>query len=270
MSDVVDYLAEALDPVLLARRLGWEPDEWQAASLRSQAPRAALVCCRQAGKSQVAATKAVHVAAYEPGSLVLLVSIAQRQADELFKRVQQMWRAMGRPVPDVADNRRSLELENGSRIVSLPGDEGTVRGYAAVRLIVIDEAARVDDDVLHAFSPMLAVSRGGQLLAISTPWGRRGWFYEVATQPDLRWEITSVAAPDCPRISADFLAAERASMTDLAYRSDYLVEFVEGAGALFDPLDVDRMFTPGQPFDPTVPLRRLRAVTDTGPVEAIA
>jgi hypothetical protein len=43
----------------------------------------------------------------------------------------------------LAESVTRLELANGSRIVSLPGTEGTIRGYAAASLIVIDEAARV-------------------------------------------------------------------------------------------------------------------------------
>jgi hypothetical protein len=66
-------LALALDPVLLARRAGIDPDPWQAEVLRSTAPRRLLNCSRQSGKSTVAAVRAVHVALYEPGSLVLLL-----------------------------------------------------------------------------------------------------------------------------------------------------------------------------------------------------
>jgi hypothetical protein len=49
-----------------------------------------------------------------------------------------------------------LELANGSRILSLPGSERTVRGYAAADLVVIDEATRVDDELISAVRPMLA------------------------------------------------------------------------------------------------------------------
>ena len=52
-----------------------------------------------------------------------------------------------------------------------------MRGLASVDLIVIDEAARVDDELLAATRPMLAVSNG-TLFALTTPAGKRGWFYE--------------------------------------------------------------------------------------------
>jgi hypothetical protein len=68
-----------------------------------------------------------------------------------------------------------LELENGSRIVSLPGKQDTVRGFSGVRLLVVDEAARVPGELYFAVRPMLAVS-GGRLLALSTPFGTVRWF----------------------------------------------------------------------------------------------
>jgi hypothetical protein len=41
----------------------------------------------------------------------------------------------------------SLLLPNRSRIVGLPGNEVTVRGFSAVSLMLIDEAARVSDEM---------------------------------------------------------------------------------------------------------------------------
>jgi len=258
-------LADSLDPVALARRLGWEPDGWQREVLRSDAPREVIVAHRQAGKSMTSATKAVWVALYEAPALVLLVSPSQRQSDEIFRTCQALWAALGRPVPATADNRRSLELANGSRIVSLPGDEGTIRGFSRARLVVIDEAAYVDDSVLTAVSPMLAVSQGGQLLCISTPFGRRGFFWDVATRPELQYRVTIVSATECPRIAPEFLAAERERMSDVTFRSEWMAEFVEGAGSMFAADDVDRFLTPvGERFDPFQPMHRLRLVPEAG------
>ena len=79
-------LARALDPVLLARAAGKEPDPWQATVLRSASPRLLLNCCRQSGKSTTTATLAVHTALYEPEALVLLLAPSQRQSVELFRK----------------------------------------------------------------------------------------------------------------------------------------------------------------------------------------
>lgn len=146
-------LAGALDSVVLARRAGgFEPDSWQRTVLRSDADRVLLNCCRQSGKSTIAALVGLHTALYSPGSLILLVSPSERQSKELFRKVVDAYRKLGRPVSADAENRLSLELANGSRIVTLPGSEGTVRGYSGVKLIVIDEAARRRRATITAFA----------------------------------------------------------------------------------------------------------------------
>lgn len=50
-----------------------------------------------------------------------------------------------------------------------------MRGYSAAALIVLDEAARVPDDLYSAVTPTLATS-GGRIIAMSTLFGRRGWW----------------------------------------------------------------------------------------------
>ena len=72
------------------------------------------------------------------------------------------------------------EFANGSRVIALPGSERTVRGYAGARLIVLDEAARVDDDLLAALRPTMATV-DGSLIMLTTPAGKRGEFYRCAT-----------------------------------------------------------------------------------------
>jgi hypothetical protein len=57
---------------------------------------------------------------------------------------------------------------------ALPGTEKTIRGFSGAALLIVDEAARVDDALYYAVKPMLAVS-GGSLLMLSTPYGRRGF-----------------------------------------------------------------------------------------------
>lgn len=251
MSRLAVDLARALDPVQLARGVGMVPDAWQAEVLRTDAPRVLLNCCRQSGKSSTCATKAVHVAVYEPGALILLLSPSQRQSAELFKKVTAVYRSLGRPVPSESENALSLTLENGSRVVSLPGTEGTIRAYSAVRLLLVDEAARVPDDVIAAVRPMLAVS-GGQLIALSTPYGCRGWWYEAFENGGATWERVRIPASSCPRISAAFLAEERAALGPWYYEQEYECEFRSAGGQMFTEDMIAAMFsTDVQPLFPT-------------------
>ena len=103
----------------------------------------------------------------------------------------------------------SIQFPNGSRLVGLPGSEATVRGFSAVTLMMVDEAARVADDLYLAVRPMLLVSKGS-LWLMSTPWGRRGFFYNTWTKGGPEWEKVRVTAEECPRIDRALLEQERA------------------------------------------------------------
>ncbi len=232
MAALASDLALALDPVALARAAGIEPDPWQSGVLRSAAPRLLLNCCRQSGKSTTTAALAVHTAVYEPGALVLLLSPSLRQSGELFKKALALYRALGRPVPAVAETALSLELEHGSRIVSLPGSEQTTRGFSGVRLLVIDEASRVEDPLYFSIRPMLAVS-GGRLVALSTPWGKRGWWHDAWVDGGADWGRVEVPATACPRISPAFLEEERRALGPLWFASEYECKFVDTVDQVF-------------------------------------
>ena len=233
-------LAVALDPALLARRVGVDPDPWQARLLRSRAKNILVNCSRQSGKSTTCGVLAVHTAVYDPGALVLLLSPTLRQSGELFKKCLSVYRALGRPVPAESETALTLTLENGSRIVSLPGKDGSVRGYSGVGLLVVDEASRVPADLYSAVRPMLAVSNG-RLIAPSTPFGRRGWWSD-AWHGSEGWERYEVPATDCPRITPAFLEAERRIIGDWWFQQEFMCQFLDAQSAAFRSEDIAAAF----------------------------
>jgi len=139
-----------------------------------------------------------------------------------------------------AERKLSLELENGSRIITLPGSERTVRGFSGVDLLLLDEAARVDDDLFYATRPMLAVS-GGTMMMLSTPYGKRGVFYYEWTQRE-RWQRFQITADQVPRISAQFLEEERRTLGSRWFEQEYMCVFGELEGAVFSHDTIERMF----------------------------
>ncbi len=236
MAGAASDLAMALDAAAFARSLGITPDPWQERLLRSATDRALLNCCRQSGKSTVAALLVLHRALYSPGSLVLVLAPTLRQSQELFAKIGAFYGLSKSTAPPRAERRLSLELENGSRIVALPGTEKTIRGFSVASLLVVDEAARVDDALYYAVRPMLAVS-GGSLMMLSTPFGRRGAFFEEWAN-GAGWERYEVPATGCPRIPSAFLEEERSNLPAQWFRQEYLCEFVETSGQVFAQEDV--------------------------------
>lgn len=215
------------------QHLGFEPDQQQSEVLSTGIQRGMLNCTRQWGKSTIAAAKAVHQAWNVAGSLTLVMSPTARQSGELVKKAENFVRRLGvRPKGDGV-NEISIALPNGARIIGLPGTEATIRGFSAVSLLLVDEAARVNDDLYLAIRPMLAVS-GGALWLMSTPCGKRGFFHEEWTRRARQWERFRVPATECARISAEYLEGERETMGERWFRQEFLCEFVQTESGVFD------------------------------------
>jgi len=151
--------------------------------------------------------------------------------------VSGFYRDIGQPVQVERKSALRAQFANGSRVIALPGKERNLRGFTA-DTIVIDEAARVEDELYYAIRPMLAVS-GGRLVALTTPWGKRGFFYEAWTSEE-DWERVRVPWTDCPRISEAFIEEERQSMGDWWVQQEFGCRFVDTEDQFFATRDVER------------------------------
>lgn len=227
----------ARDPVSWAREvLGFEPDAKQEQVLSGTVKRGMLNCTRQWGKSTTCAIKAVHYAHFHPESLVIVASPSLRQSNEFLLKAKKAVRTLGiRPRSD-GENRCSLQLPNGSRIVGLPENEDTIRGFSDVGLLIVDEAARVSDEMYHALRPMLATGDGA-LWLMSTPNGRSGFFFREWFS-DREWVRVQATAEECVRIPKDFLEEERNVLGEDMYLQEYGCQFLAGEGSLFDEVEI--------------------------------
>jgi len=224
----------ALDPIqFMADSFGMVPDTWQANLLRNQPDNTLLLCSRQSGKSTVSAALSLYRATFYKKSLVLIISASLRQAEELFRKVKSGLSHVTALHQIVRENQSMLELSNGSRIISLPGREDTVRSYSSVDLLVIDEAAQVSDALYATIRPMLAISQG-KLLALTTPFGKRGWFFKTWTFGGHKWVKVKVTANECSRISQDFIDQELKEVGEWWVKQEYYCEFVDTENQLFE------------------------------------
>lgn len=240
-------LAHALDPVAFAQdRLAFDPDPWQGQMLRSERRKVILNCSRQSGKSTSTSVLALHTAIYLPGSLTLLIAPAQRQSRELFGKVLDFRQRLEPTEILEEDNRLSCTFASGSRIVCLPGDPKTVRGFSAPALVIEDESSQVDDAMTAAIRPMLATSNG-RLILMSTPFGRRGHFFETWENGDDSWERIEIKASECPRISAEFLASERAELGELLFEQEFLCRFIDSNTSAFSSALIERALSDAFP-----------------------
>jgi hypothetical protein len=225
-------LAWAVDPALWARQaLGLAPDAWQEEVVRARGEQRLILASRQSGKSWITAVRALHEAVYYAPAMILLASPSESQSVELFRRLIGFWRQLPDAPRATKENETELELDNGSRVIAVPGSERTVRSKGGVTLLVIDEAARIDDGLIAAVTPMLATT-DGDLVALTTPAGKRGWFYEQ-WQFGTGWQRSKRTALDCPRISESFLARERERLGPVAFNVEYMCEWLDDGTSAF-------------------------------------
>jgi Terminase large subunit, T4likevirus-type, N-terminal len=228
--------ADIADAVAFAReRLGFYPDEKQELVLQG-GRRGIVNCTRQWGKSTVTALKAVHRAYSRPGSLILVLAPSKRQSREFLRKAEEFVRRLGIRIRGDGANP-SIVFPNGSRIVGLPGVEATTRGFSNVSLLIVEEASRVPDKVYWAMRPTLAAG-DGDLWLISTPNGKRGFFWEEWERGREEWERISVTGPECARLSAKFLAEERRK-DEPRFQREFLCQFGEVEGATFSQESID-------------------------------
>lgn len=197
-----------LDPAIWAKEvLGLNPDPWQADLLRSRSPRIILNCSRQSGKSTICAALGLHESIYRRPSFGMAIAPSQDQSGELMMKFDEFRGAVELSSDYLdTDTKLAVKFANGNRFIARPGSAKTSRGKSAVTLLLEDEASWVDDLLKQSVSPMLAVS-GGRYIMMSTPFGKRGHFFETWMNAK-NWEKYEVTADMCPRITKEHLQQE--------------------------------------------------------------
>ncbi|MEN6372312.1 MAG: terminase family protein [Armatimonadota bacterium] len=171
---------DAKQRIALARRLfGWQPHPTQRIWLMDESRVKVAACGRRWGKTEAAAVDAATFAVAAPGSVQMIVSPTYDQSRLIYDTVERMIfdqslirresKATKTPYPKLRIGK--------SLIMARTADEDgrNLRGHSADRVIV-DEAAYVKDAVVEeVIGPMLA-DRDGQLVMISTPFGKNHFY----------------------------------------------------------------------------------------------
>lgn len=262
--NLLTNLAGALDPVQYLYSLGFDAYDWQIEALDQSLRRLILNCARQSGKSTVIAAKAVHKAKFFPGSLILLVSPTDFQSIELMKKIEDFMRHdPDLPFMDV-DSKHEKVFTNGSRILARSGEERSVRGISGPDMIIIDEASRVKHELYMAIRPMMT-GADTELVMMSTPKGKTGFFYEAWTKGSV-WKKIEVVGMDIlgkwkseraykmqrkkeditaywsPRHTAEFLEEELEAMGKYFFQVEYCGAFLEPMDQIISEEDLEASF----------------------------
>lgn len=223
--------------VQLAAEMGIQLDQWQRIALASSRPRKLLLVSRQGGKGVVGTLTALEKMIGDDGSKTIILTPTEDQSKRLLTRIKEGYAKLSDVPRPITSTAREFHLLNGSSVYAMPGSETSVRGIDAVHLLIVDEAAFVPDSLYAVVRPMLATTNGEEL-DLSTPNGKRGFFYNAytraTTQPiPSHMYADRVTGPEIPRITAQFLANERSELGDFMYQQEYLCIFLDSETQLF-------------------------------------
>jgi hypothetical protein len=215
-------IAYRLDPVpWVANVLGITPAPWQETFLRApQGSSLLALTARQVGKTTTAAWAIAHAMLFTPGSLSVVACPAQRQSAEAVRKVREILTKTGAKL--TSDNVYGLELENGSRVLALPGSDDSIRGLTVDAWIVADEAARLSDELIAALRPMRARRPQARLAMLSTAWSRTDPFWTAWASDDPTWIRLQATADNGAIFSPEFLESERRALGEHDFNREYL------------------------------------------------
>lgn len=197
---------------------------------------------RQIGGS-LAASFEVVADAIATGADWIILSAGERQALEFMEKVHRVARIFAQAVehetgqPFIPETKASqIRFPNGARILALPANASTARGYSAN--LVLDEFAFHEnpEEIWRAVYPIITNPLRGQLKlrVISTPAGMNNKFYELWNEaPDFKRHKTSVydAVDQGLGLNIDELKANLADPDGWA--QEFCCQFMEHAAQVF-------------------------------------
>jgi hypothetical protein len=225
-----------------------------------------VIAGRRGGKSRIAATVAIYLAAFrdyrsilaagEKGTVMLLAA-DRRQARTLMRYVVGMLDAVPMLGAMVMNRTaESVELSNRVVIEVHTASFRAVRGYTVVAAICdeiafwrSEDSANPDVEIINAIRPAMATVPGALLLCISSPYARRGALWDAYREhfgqdgdPVLVWQAaTQVMNHAIP----DQVVAEAYEKDAVAAAAEYGAEFRRDIESYIDPETLTRLVPSG-------------------------
>lgn len=231
--------------IKLARDLwGWRPHRTQREWLLDRHPVKVAACGRRWGKTEAAAIDVATYAIANDGSAQMIVAPTYDQSKLISGTVERLLLANDEIRGRVRITRSPYPhiRYRGSRIMARTADEDgrNLRGHSADRVIV-DEAAYVRDRVIdEVIGPMLA-DRDGQLVMVSTPFGKNHFyraFVRGSDGSDRRCKAFRFPSWENPHISREYIEYQRSILTERQFKVEYEAEFVDDQNSVFPWRDI--------------------------------
>jgi len=239
-----------------------------------------IICGRRSGKSRISGLIAVYLACFRSYKLargergvVLVLAADRRQARVVFRYIRGL---LSSPLLEKRIQRETadiIELEGGVSIEVATASHRTIRGYTVVAAVLdeiafwrSDESASPDTEIVNALRPAMANVEGAILLALSSPYARKGVLWKQHTRhygrdgdPVLCWQAATATMN--PALPTDIIASAYLE-DESAARAEWGAEFRADLEDLFDFEAITRCVVPDRAELPPAPDLRYRAFVD--------
>ncbi len=223
------------------------PFQEKVLGLFKENPYSVILKSRQLGISTLAAGYSLWLMTFHKDRNVLALATTQATARNLVTKVQFMWENLPSwlKVDSAENNKLSLRLINGSKIQAKSSNADAARSEA-VSLLIIDEAAFIDNIAETWASAQQTLATGGGAIVLSTPYGTGNWFHQtwvraesseneflpiklpwfVHPERDQAWRDRQDELLGDPRMAAQECDCDFSTSGDIVFYPEYL-EFIE-------------------------------------------
>jgi len=193
-----EYLRCAKDPVHFMRKYCYiqhpqrgriqfnlYPFQEKVLTLMRDNPYSIILKSRQLGISTLSAGYSLWLMLFHKDKNILCIATKQETAKNMVTKVKFMYENLPSwlRVDAAENNKLNLRLTNGSQIKATSASSDAGRSEA-VSLLLIDEAAFIDNIGEIWASAQQTLATGGGCIALSTPYGTGNWFHQTWTRAE--------------------------------------------------------------------------------------
>ena len=193
-----EYLKCAKDPVHFMRKYCYiqhpqrgriqfnlYPFQNKVLTLWRDNPYSIVLKSRQLGISTLSAGYSLWLMTFHKDKNILCIATKQETAKNMVTKVKFMYENLPSwlKISAAENNKLNLRLDNGSQIKATSASSDAGRSEA-VSLLLIDEAAFIDNIGEIWASAQQTLATGGGCIALSTPYGTGNWFHQTWTRAE--------------------------------------------------------------------------------------
>jgi hypothetical protein len=229
------YQGNAVDQSLLFNKIGYKPHKAQQTIHNSSARFRYLACGRRFGKTLLAAHE-ITTASCVPFQRFWVVAPTYSLTEKAFREIYKNFLMyMPNWIEKASESELKIKLKNQTIIECKSADNPESLLGEGLNGMIIDEAARIKDDVWQQYLRPTLSDKQGWMMAISTPQGMN-WFYrgfQDGVQKINNTESWNFTTADNPYIVPEEIALAKATLPERVFEQEYMGRFLGNVGGVF-------------------------------------